>query len=255
MEIRDLVRTGPLPLRRWPGLRAVGAPRGEGRGGSSAVLSATSSAVSARVTLQHVRFRYPQAPHDLFAEVSLGIAAGELVGLEGPNGAGKSTLLDLIAGDLAPTRGAVALDDGTHLEYLPQGQQPFGRFTCAETLRYLATLYGGRPVSCGAFIAQLPDPLIAQRLQAIAPRFLWQVSGGERQVLHAALTLSRHADLLLLDEPFTAMDREIRERFAVWIAARCERGAAVVLTSHDDRDMARLATRRVRLADGTLGPA
>lgn len=202
------------------------------------------------LTVHRLRFTYEGMPHALLRNISLTITPGDLIGLEGDNGAGKSTLLDLIAGDLLPSDGRIDLALHTHLEYLPQGQYPFGRFTCDEAVRYLCTLHTGRPTSYKDFLAGIPDHELALRLQAIASRYLWQVSGGERQALYAAITLSRHADLYLLDEPFTAMDRDVRQRFALWIAARCAGGAAVVLISHDDRDMDRLATRRVRLADG-----
>lgn len=207
-------------------------------------------AASYAATVRRLRFRYPGMRNELLTDVSLDIAPGELIGLEGDNGAGKSTLLDLIAGDLKPNHDCIELAEQAHLEYLPQGQNPFGRFTCDETVRYLCTLRTGRLTSHDDFLAQIPDQTLALRLQAISSRYLWQISGGERQALYAAITLTRHADLYLLDEPFTAMDRDVRQCFATWIAALCESGAAVLLISHDDRDMERLATRRVRLADG-----
>jgi ABC-type multidrug transport system ATPase subunit len=200
--------------------------------------------------VRRLQFRYPGMSSDLLTDVSLDIAPGELIGLEGENGAGKSTLLDLIAGDLQPSEGCIELARGVHLEYLPQGQYPFGRFTCDETARYLCTLHSGRLTSYDGFLAQIPDHEVALRLRAIRSRYLWQISGGERQALYAAITLTRLADLYLLDEPFTAMDREVRQRFAMWIAARRESGASFLLISHDDRDMERLATRRVCLTDG-----
>jgi thiamine transport system ATP-binding protein len=207
-------------------------------------------AMQVALTVRGLRFRYPGMDRDLLCDITLDISRGDLIGLEGDNGAGKSTLLDLIAGDLPPDTGRIDMPEGAHLEYLPQGQYPFGRFTCEETIRYLCTLHSGRSTSLDDFLSQIPDPALALRLRAIAPRFLWQVSGGERQALNAAIMLSRHADLYLLDEPFTAMDRDVRQRFARWIAARCQGGAAVMLISHDDRDMDRLATRRVQLVDG-----
>lgn len=202
------------------------------------------------ISVQRLGFHYPGAPSPLLAGVSFDVQSGDLIGLGGDNGAGKSTLLDLIAGDLPPGSGGIELAAGAQVEYLPQGQYPFGRFTCEEAVRYLCTLHSGRSTSLDDFLAQVPDHALAHRLRAIAPRYLWQVSGGERQALYAAITLSRYADLYLLDEPFTAMDRDVRQRFALWITARCQAGAAVVLISHDDRDMDRLATRRVLLADG-----
>jgi ABC-2 type transport system ATP-binding protein len=187
---------------------------------------------------------------DLLKDVSFDVAPGELIGLEGENGTGKSTLLDLIAGDLQPSGGCIGLSEAVHLEYLPQGQHPFGRFTCDETVRYLCTLHSGRSTSYDDFLTQIPDHEVALRLRAVSSRYLWQVSGGERQALYAAITLTRQADFYLLDEPFTAMDREVRQRFALWIDALCRGGASVLLISHDDRDMERLAARRVRLSDG-----
>ncbi|MGH3178028.1 MAG: ATP-binding cassette domain-containing protein, partial [Streptosporangiaceae bacterium] len=141
------------------------------------------------------------AHRTLLDGVSLGVSAGDRVGVVGRNGAGKSTLLGLLAGRVTPDSGRVAMAAGLRLGYLPQGDQ-------------LAGTVGEIVFGAGA----LPTPWEADpRARAIMTELLpgigldaqaGRLSGGERRRVALASLLVAERDVLLLDEPTNHLDIE-----------------------------------------------
>jgi ABC transport system ATP-binding/permease protein len=163
------------------------------------------------------------AHRTLLDAVSLGVSAGDRVGVVGRNGAGKSTLLELLAGRVTPDSGRVAMAAGLRLGYLPQGDQPSG--TVGEIVFGL----GASPTPWEA------DP----RARAIVTELLpgigldapaGQLSGGERRRVALASLLVAERDVLLLDEPTNHLDIEAID----WLGRHLrDRGCAVIVVSHD----------------------
>jgi ABC transport system ATP-binding/permease protein len=163
------------------------------------------------------------AHRTLLDGVSLGVSAGERVGMVGRNGAGKSTLLALLAGRVAPDSGRVAMAAGLRLGYLPQGDQLSG--TVGEIIfpgGATGTPWEADPRARAIMAELLPG--IGVDAQAA------QLSGGERRRVALASLLVAERDVLLLDEPTNHLDIEAID----WLGHHLrDRGTAVVVVSHD----------------------
>jgi ATP-binding cassette subfamily F protein uup len=162
--------------------------------------------------------------------VSLGVSAGDRIGVVGRNGAGKSTLLALLAGTVAPDEGRVARTAGLRLGYLPQQDQLTG------TVGQIVFGAGWRATESAPWEA---DPraraIVAELLPGIgldAPAA--PLSGGERRRVGLAALLVAERDVLLLDEPTNHLDIEAIDWLGRHLRDRAENGhSAVIVVSHD----------------------
>jgi len=176
------------------------------------------------------------AHRKLLDGVSLGVAAGDRIGVVGRNGAGKSTLLALLAGRAEPDQGRVARTAGLRLGYLPQSDQPagpVGQIVFADPGGLAATRADG---------AQPPweaDPraraVVAELLPGISlDAQASQLSGGERRRVALVALLVAERDVLLLDEPTNHLDLEAIDWLGGYLRDRAENEhCAVVVVSHD----------------------
>jgi ABC-2 type transport system ATP-binding protein len=193
-------------------------------------------------------YRSVNALHD----VSLSVAAGELVGLLGPNGAGKTTLLNLLTGVRRPTSGRVELFGGDPTR--AENRRRIG-VTPQET-GLPATLRVGECVDLVA--AHFPDPLprgeLLERfgLADLARRQTGGLSGGQRRRLAVALAFVGRPRLVFLDEPTTGLD--VSARHALWEGIRAFHadGGTALLTSHYLEEIEALAQRVVVLGEGRV---
>jgi ATP-binding cassette subfamily F protein uup len=165
------------------------------------------------------------AHRTLLDDVSLGVSAGDRVGVVGRNGAGKSTLLALLAGRTAPDTGRVAMASGLRLGYLPQSDRLAG--TVGEIVFGPGGGAAGTPWEA--------DPrarvIMAELLPGIGvDAQAGRLSGGERRRVALASLLVAERDVLLLDEPTNHLDIEAID----WLGRHLrDRGCAVVVVSHD----------------------
>jgi thiamine transport system ATP-binding protein len=197
------------------------------------------------LALEQVRFAYrPEEAPWIF---NLEVEPGENIGISGASGSGKSTLLDLIAGFLAPQSGDIRLD-GVSLLTLPPEERPvsilFQRENLFEHLSAARNLALGVPGRLDAATA-----LAEVGLDDPGSRPVSKLSGGQQQRVALARTLLRDRPVLLLDEPFAALDAEtagaIRARVKSLVKSRRWH---TILVSHAKDDMA-LADRAL-LLDG-----
>lgn len=204
-------------------------------------------------------FSYPGAARHY--ELSFSAAPGEITAISGQSGAGKSTLLDLIAGFLTPTSGTLTLDE-TDLIPLPPEARPVSILFQSETL--FDHLSAGRNLALGlprgtpAAEAQrrIAAALGEVSLPGIESQRAATLSGGEKQRVALARTLLRDRPVLLLDEPFSALDDSTRTTTRELVRGLTERHRWItILVSHHVDDVEALATRRYRLADGRLAAA
>jgi energy-coupling factor transport system ATP-binding protein len=188
-----------------------------------------------------------ESGHEVIRGIDLGIARGERVALMGRNGAGKSTLLRAAAGLVDPARGKVEAPSGIAL--LTQNPSD-----------YLVRERVGDELSGDAGAAALRALGLEHAVDA-DPRDL---SGGERQRLALAIALAGRMEgdqlpgLVALDEPTRGMDRVRKDDLVELIASLADRGAAVVVATHDVEFAAQFAERVVLLGDGVAiadGPA
>ena len=187
--------------------------------------------------------------------VSLTVHMGELVALVGPSGSGKSTLLQCIAGLLPPDAGAV-LWQGEDMRDVPTHQRRFGMvFQEPLLFPHLDVAgnvgYGLRLGHDRASLAERVEQLLAMvSLSGFQRRRPDTLSGGEAQRVALARALATGPRLLLLDEPFAALDRDLRLRLATDVASLLHTsGTTAILVTHDSEEAQRLGDRVVTLAD------
>lgn len=184
------------------------------------------------------------------APVSIDIDAGECVALIGPSGSGKTLLLRAIA-DLDPNQGRIELD-GHARESMPAPEWRRRVAYLAAEPGWWEDVVGDHFPDRDAIRALLP----ALRLSSdtILDRPLAVVSTGERQRLALARTLLMAPRVLLLDEPTSGLDEEAARCVEAIVAERQKDGVAVLLVTHDPKAAARLAQRRLRIANGRVEP-
>lgn len=183
----------------------------------------------------------------------------DAVAILGPSGSGKSTLLRALAGLEAKARGTIRFDGATWLDsdrglavpawerrvgWVPQEALLFPHLTLRQNLAYA----GAEP----AGVEKMAEMLFLTELLERRPRFL---SGGERQRVALGRALLSKPKLLLLDEPFSALDRPLRSLVANMVRSFTqETDMPIVLVSHDDADAELLADERWSLVAGRLNP-
>ncbi len=189
------------------------------------------------------------------AGVSLTLPAGAVTVVEGPNGSGKSTLLHCLALLAKPTSGSIAFGtlDGRaharqvrrHLGVLTHASMLYPDLTGRENLRFYAELHGV-PTSRA-------DELCARfEVGRFIDRAVRTYSRGQLQRVALARALVARPSLLLLDEPSTGLDTLGVQRLVEVVRAERDRGAVVVLVTHDDELSRQVADRRVLLRRGRL---
>jgi ABC-type Fe3+/spermidine/putrescine transport system ATPase subunit len=216
----------------------------------------------AAITLRHVtrRFGSHQALHD----VTLDIAARESVVILGPSGCGKTTLLRLIAGLDVPDGGEVWLGNvqtaGPGRSLLPPHRRQIGfvfqdlalwpHLTVAGNLQFVLDALKVPRVERSRRIS---DALSLVRVSGLAARYPHELSGGEQQRVALARALVGSPRLLLLDEPLSSLDAELRAAMRSELA-RIQRTLAVttVYVTHDREDAAVLADQVIEMRAGRI---
>ena len=208
------------------------------------------------IALRGVEFAFPTrtgAPLPVLDGVDLTIPGGGIVALIGPNGCGKSTLLRVIAGLLAPVRGSARLDGAPiagpdpRIGLVFQESRLLPWRTAADNITYPLELAGwpvDRRLARLAALTELVglDPTIAGQRPS-------ELSGGTRQRVALARALALEPEVLLLDEPFSALDALTRERFDLELLRLWDRSATtIVMVTHSIPEAILVADRVVVLS-------
>ncbi len=175
-------------------------------------------------------------------ELDLEVAPGELVVCVGPSGCGKTTLLALLGGHLAPARGTIARRGQSRTIYQDGGLFPW--------LTVRQNIERGLPLTTppAQRSEKVADWLAITRLAEFADHYAHQLSGGMRQRVELARALAAETDILLLDEPFSALDYQTRRRMRnELVATLAERPRTVVFVTHDIEEAVQLGDRVVVL--------
>jgi NitT/TauT family transport system ATP-binding protein len=215
---------------------------------------AQAAASGPKVELRDVGLRYfgREGETEALRGVSLTVAPGEFVALIGPSGCGKSTLLSLISGIAAPTDGAVLIDGravagpSRKVGYMLQQDYLFEWRTILDNAVLGAEIQGAPRAKARERAAQLLTRYGLGQFLHHLPR---QLSGGMRQRAALARTLCTEPDIVLLDEPFSALDSQTRLALADEIADILRREAkTVILVTHDIGEAVSMAERVIVLS-------
>jgi ABC-2 type transport system ATP-binding protein len=193
------------------------------------------------------------------SNVSLKVGSGEIVGLIGPNGAGKSTLMKVVVGILKPTSGKVSVSGYDVVQepeaakkligYVPENPSLYTALTVSEFLRFVGKL---RFVADDELEGKISDSLRTFSLVDKADALVGSLSKGMKQKLALVSATLHDPDVLILDEPLTALDPKTQAFVHGWISAQGRSGKTVLLSTHNLEIVQDYATRIVIIDKGVV---
>lgn len=202
--------------------------------------------------ISHLSADYGGKP--ALADINLTLDSGELLVVLGPSGCGKTTLLNLIAGFVPYQHGSITLEDqrvegpgaDRGVVFQHEGLLPWRNVQ--DNVALGLQLAGVDKTQRRATAARM---LKKVGLEGAEKRFIWQLSGGQRQRVGIARALAANPQLLLLDEPFGALDAFTREQMQTLLLSLWhETGKKVLLITHDIEEAVFMATELVLLSPG-----
>ena len=213
------------------------------------------------VRVSNVRKEFDRFPalHD----VSLDIRSGELIALLGPSGSGKTTLLRLIAGLERPTRGTIFFGDEDasgktiqerNVGFVFQHYALFRHMTVADNIGFgLKVRPSVKRPSKADIRARASELLNLVQLGGLEKRYPAQLSGGQRQRVALARAMAIEPRVLLLDEPFGALDAQVRRELRRWLREIHDAtGHTTIFVTHDQEEALELADRVVVMSQGRI---
>ena len=191
--------------------------------------------------------------------VSVDVESGALLALLGPSGSGKSTLLRVIAGLERPDTGDVFISgrEATRLRpqergvgFVFQHYAPFKHMTVADNVAFGLTVRKRPKAEISARVHELLELV---QLEGLGKRYPAQLSGGQRQRMALARALAVEPEVLLLDEPFGALDARVRQELREWLRRlHDEVHVTTVFVTHDQEEAMQIADEIVLLNRGTI---
>ena len=196
-------------------------------------------------------------------DISLNVPQGELVGLLGPSGSGKTTLLRIIAGLEKPDRGRVLFNerDVTTLDvrrrkvgFVFQQYALFRHLTVADNVAFgLRMLPRGERPGRDAVRARVRELLELVQMDTMAGRYPAQLSGGQKQRVALARALALEPEVLLLDEPFGALDAKVRKELRRWLRHLHEQiSVTSIFVTHDQEEAMEVSDQVVVMSQGHI---
>jgi putative spermidine/putrescine transport system ATP-binding protein len=209
----------------------------------------------------HVSFRGTQKTYDgetlIVSDLNLDIRRGEFLTLLGPSGSGKTTCLMMLAGFETPTAGEIRLGDQVINKVPPhkrnigmvfQNYALFPHMTVAENLRFPLAV---RKLPAAEIDAKVQKVLDMVRLGEFASRYPQQLSGGQQQRIALARALVFDPELVLMDEPLGALDKQLREHMQLEIKhIHQDLGVTVVFVTHDQGEALTMSEPHRRFRPG-----
>jgi putative spermidine/putrescine transport system ATP-binding protein/spermidine/putrescine transport system ATP-binding protein len=224
---------------------------------SSAPAAVQPSGKDVAVELDGVTKRFGEVA--ALDKVSLSVRRGELMTLLGPSGCGKTTLLNLVAGFLAPDSGEIAID-GRRVTDVPTHRREIGimfqNYALFPHMSVAANVGYGlkmRRVAKAEIARRVADALALVKLQGLEDRKPRQLSGGQQQRVALARALVIRPRVLLLDEPFSALDRSLRASMQVEIKEiQRKLGVTTIFVTHDQGEALSLSDRIAVMTQGRI---
>jgi sulfate transport system ATP-binding protein len=211
------------------------------------------------VSVHGVTKRFDAGTSPAVEDVSFDAPLGKITALLGPSGSGKSTLLRLVAGLEEPDAGHVSIA-GADVTRVParergvgfvfQGYALFKHMSVHDNIAFGLSIRGDARPDIDRRVAKL---LSLIQLEGYEKRFPHQLSGGQRQRVALARALATEPKVLLLDEPFGALDARVRMELREWLATFHEKtGVTTILVTHDQDEALELAENVVLLCEGKV---
>ena len=195
-----------------------------------------------KLTLENVSHSYGNVA--VLKDLNLNVTPGEIVVLVGPSGCGKTTILNLLSGHINPTSGTIHREGIIRTVYQHDGLFPW--LTVSENISMgLRSTSGNESIE-----KELSELVELIRLEGFENYYPHQLSGGMRQRVELARVLAGESDILLMDEPFSALDYQTRLRMRNELIRLLEqRPRTVVFVTHDIEEAAQLADRVLVLSN------
>ncbi|MEO9819743.1 MAG: ABC transporter ATP-binding protein [Paracoccaceae bacterium] len=200
-----------------------------------------------------MRFDLPNGSHvQALKDVTLDLKQGELMSVLGPSGCGKTTLLNIVAGFLAPTEGAIVLNDKTvsgpdaHRGMVFQQGALFEWMSVRENVRFGPDMKGMAKSESRQIVDHLLDVV---GLQDFKEKMVYELSGGMQQRVALARCLANDPDVILMDEPLGALDALTREKMqGLVLKLWKETGKTIILITHSVEEALLLGERLLVMA-------
>ncbi|ASS75506.1 molybdenum ABC transporter ATP-binding protein [Tumebacillus algifaecis] len=192
-------------------------------------------------------------------DVSFTIDSGKLIGLLGPSGGGKTTILRMLAGLEKPTSGEIHFE-GALVNHLPPQERGIGfvfqNYALFKHMNIFENIAFGLTVqkrNKREIKARVDELLELTELAGLEQRFPHQLSGGQRQRVAFARALAPAPQLLLLDEPFAAIDAKVRKELRQWLKAMiAQLGVTSIFVTHDQEEAVEVADEIMIINQGRL---
>jgi sulfate/thiosulfate transport system ATP-binding protein len=214
------------------------------------------------VTVRNLTKRFTVAGTPAVSDVSFTAPAGGITALLGPSGSGKSTVLRVIAGLEQPDQGQVLLgaSDCTHQPTQDRGVgfvfQSYALFKHMTVSRNIAFALDVRRHPKAEIAKRVDELLALVQLEGLGQRYPSQLSGGQRQRVAFARALAIQPQVLLLDEPFGALDAQVRVELRDWLRRfHAERHLTTLLVTHDQEEAMEVSDHVVVMHEGRVAQA
>ncbi|HEY0275503.1 MAG TPA: sulfate/molybdate ABC transporter ATP-binding protein [Paenirhodobacter sp.] len=213
------------------------------------------------ITIAHLTRRFGQT--EVLRGIDLAVAKGEMVALLGPSGSGKTTLLKIIAGLDWPDAGTLDVNGEDWLRKKAQDRRIgfvfqhyalFAHMTVRDNIAFGLTVMpkATRPAR-SAILAKVTELLQFLQIPQLADRFPSELSGGQRQRVALGRAMAISPEVLLLDEPFGALDAQVRRDLRRWLREVLQQaGSTTIFVTHDQEEAFELADRVVVMGAGRI---
>ena len=211
----------------------------------------------ASITIRHLAKNFGDVT--AVRDFSLEVRAGEFVSVLGQSGSGKSTVLRMIAGLESPTSGEILIDDRSATNLPPEARDIgmvfqdyalFPNMSVRDNIAFPLRMRGLRRIEIEDRVARIIDLVNLHGLERRQPA---QLSGGQQQRVAVARALVFDPKLLLLDEPLSALDKNLREHMKAELQALHQQvGVTVIYVTHDQSEALALSNRVVVMRDGEI---
>jgi sulfate/thiosulfate transport system ATP-binding protein len=214
-----------------------------------------------KISLQKISKKFND--HQALTDINLEVNEGELIALLGPSGSGKTTLLKIIAGLENPTQGQVFINNKDATKLLPNQREIgfvfqhyalFKHMTVAENIAFGLRVKPKNKRPKESQIKEKIDHLLKLvQISNLSNRYPHEVSGGQKQRVALARALAIEPRILLLDEPFAALDDKLKIELRRWLhKLKKETNITIIIVTHDQEEALDIADRVVIINNGTI---